>query len=102
MSLKKQNLKSKPICKVTFKLPGEMIPEAKVAHIVGEFNSWDIYANPMKKLKDGSFTATLDLEQGREFQFRYLIDETDWKNDEAADRYERTPFGNDENSVVIT
>lgn len=102
MSLKKQNLKTKPICKVTFKLPGEAAPNAEVVHIVGDFNSWDIYATRMKKLKDGSFTATVDLEQGHEYQFRYLIDESTWENDWAADKYVSSPFGNAENSVVTT
>ena len=68
---------------------------------MGEFNGWDVYATPMKKLKDGSFTVTLDLEKGRTYQFRYLIDETRWENDWEADKYVPTPFGNIENSVVI-
>lgn len=102
MSLKKQNLKSKPVCKVTFKLPGEAAPNAKVAHVVGDFNSWSETTHPMKKLKDGSFTATVDLEQGREYQFRYLIDETSWENDGEADKYVPSPYGNQENSVVVT
>lgn len=102
MSLKKQNLKSKPVCKVTFKLPAEAAPNADVVHVVGDFNSWDIYATQMKKLRDGSFTVTVDLEQGGEYQFRYLIDETSWENDWDADKYVPTPFGNADNSVVVT
>ena len=100
MSLKKQFLKSRSVCKVTFRLPREAAKAAETVHVVGEFNSWDVYATPMKSLKNGSFTVTIDLEQGREYQFRYLVDETRWENDWDADKYLPSPFGNCENSVV--
>ena len=101
MSMKKQYLKTKPICKVTFRLPKEAAKPAEAVHIVGEFNNWDIYATPMKKLKSGAFTVTLDLDRGREYQFRYLMDETKWENDWQADKYVPTPYENAENSVVV-
>jgi 1,4-alpha-glucan branching enzyme len=100
MSLVKKYLKTKPVCKVTFKVSPETAPNAKSVNLVGEFNGWDIYATPMKRLKDGSFKVQLDLESGKEYQFRYLIDEMDWENDWEADGYKPTPFGNAENSVV--
>ena len=101
MSIKKQYLKSKPVCKVTFCLPKEAARSATQVNIVGEFNDWDVRATPMKKLKNGNFTVTLDLEAGREYQYRYLIDEKYWENDWCADNYVRAPFGNSDNSVVI-
>ncbi|NCC24648.1 MAG: glycoside hydrolase [Deltaproteobacteria bacterium] len=100
MSLEKKYLKTKPICKVTFRVPAEMAPGAGSVNLVGEFNGWDIYAMPMQRLKDGSFKLQLDLETDRDYQFRYLIDEMDWENDWSADGYRPTPFGNSENSVV--
>jgi len=54
----------------------------------------------MNTLKDGSFTLTLDLETGREYQFRYLLDGTNWINDEAADSYCPSGFGDSQNSVI--
>ena len=51
MTIKKQYLKSKPICKVTFKIPAEKGNAAKTAKIVGEFNSWSFAANPMNILQ---------------------------------------------------
>ncbi len=101
MIIKKQYLKSKPVCKVTFGLPGEIFKSALTAHIVGEFNSWDTKATPMKKLKNGAFILTIDLEQGREYQFRYLIDKTRWENASNADRYIPTPYGDCSNSVIV-
>lgn len=101
MSLKKQYLKSRPVCKVTFRLSKAAAQSAAHVHLVGEFNQWNILATPMKRLKNGSFTLTLDLEPDRSYQFRYLIDQIRWENDEKADKYVATQFGDCDNSVVI-
>jgi 1,4-alpha-glucan branching enzyme len=100
MSIKKQYLKTKPECKVTFILPKSMTKSAGTVYLVGEFNDWDAKAHPMKLQKDGSFNLTINLKKGREYQFRYLLDGFIWENDECADKYLRTPYGAD-NSVVI-
>lgn len=97
--LKKQYLKSRPVCKVSFYLPAAV--KAETAHLVGDFNDWDEQNTPMTQLKDGRFTVTLELEKGREYQFRYLVDQTEWHNDWEADKYVANPFSGD-NSVVIT
>jgi 1,4-alpha-glucan branching enzyme len=101
MSIQKRYLKSRPVCKVTFSLPREAVKSAKSVSIVGEFNQWDSSTNPLRKQKDGSFTTTLDLEKGREYQYRYLLDGLVWENDWKADRY--VPSGIDacEKSVVV-
>ena len=101
MSIKKQFLKSRPVCKVTFRIPEKLGNSAKTAHVVGEFNSWSFLATPMKRLKSGAFTTTLDLEQGREYQFRYLLDKKNWQNDADADNFAPTPYGDSENSVIV-
>lgn len=101
MSLKKQYLKSKDRCKVTFRLPKAAAPAAKSVHIVGEFNNWSTMQTPMKRLKSGEFTAIVNLAPGKEYQFRYLIDQTTWENDWEADRYVKNHFGDSENSVVV-
>jgi 1,4-alpha-glucan branching enzyme len=75
VSLKKQYLKTKERCKVTFRLPKAAAPGAKTVHIVGEFNDWSTVKTPMKRLKSGEFTAIVELAPGREYQFRYLIDQ---------------------------
>ena len=100
MSIKKQYLKTKPVCKVTFRISEEIGKSVGTAHVVGEFNNWDSFSTPMKKLKKGAFTATLNLEKDREYQFRYLLDNSDWQNDQDADKFVPTPFGDSENSVI--
>ncbi len=99
--IKKQFLKNKPVCKATFTFPAEAAPEAKEVTIVGDFNDWnETDGVPMKKQKDGMFKAMIELEAGRKYEFRYLIDGKKWENDWQADAYVSTPFGCD-NSVVF-
>jgi 1,4-alpha-glucan branching enzyme len=98
--LKKQFLKTKNVCKVTFSLPAAV--QGETVYLVGDFNSWDEHSHPMKRQKDGSFTLTVDLEKGREYQFRYLVNGTEWHNDWEADRYVPNPFSGDNSVVVAT
>jgi 1,4-alpha-glucan branching enzyme len=99
--IKKQYLKSRDSCKVTFRLPGAAAPDAGTVSVVGEFNGWDLNANPMKKLKSGDFTATLEMTPGREYRFRYLIDHTVWENDWNADKYQQGPYGSDDSVIIL-
>ncbi len=101
MSMKKKYNKKKDLCKVTFLVPGEAAMGANAVNIVGDFNNWSIMNHPMKRLKNGDFTVAIDLEAGREYQFRYLMDEKVWENEWEADKYVRSEYGNCENSVVI-
>jgi 1,4-alpha-glucan branching enzyme len=100
MSISKKYLKSKPICKVTFIVPKLEAETAKTVYLVGDFNNWQTNNLPMKKQKSGDFKVTLDLSTEREYQFRYLLDTEHWKNDDAADKYVPSPYG-EENSVVV-
>lgn len=101
MSLKKQFLKSKPICKVTFELTKEEANDSEKVFLVGEFNNWDKEATPLKKLKKGTFKTTLELETGKEYQFRYLFDNEVWSNEADADKQVPNEFGDSKNSVII-
>ncbi|GAB2779353.1 hypothetical protein GCM10027275_23620 [Rhabdobacter roseus] len=102
MALTKQYLKSKPICKVTFTLPAEAAAEATKVSLVGDFNDWNPEdAAPLKKQKDGSYKATLELEPGKEYQFRYILDGEKWTNDWEADKYVPSGVALEDNSVVV-
>ena len=100
MTLKKQYLKSKPECKVTFVLSKEIANGAKKVVLVGDFNEWDSKGIKMTKKKDGSFSKQLNLPVGKEFAYRYLIDGKKWENDGEADYYVSSPISNEENGVV--
>ncbi len=96
----KNNLKSKKgVCKVTFELPKEV--QAETAMVVGDFNNWDPNATPMKRKKDGAFSTAVNLEAGKEYRFRYWLDNSRWENDWHADAYLPNRFGS-EDSVVRT
>jgi len=99
MSLNKKYLKSKPICKVTFKVAKEECDAANTVALAGDFTDWKEV--PMKKLKSGDFSLTLDLETENKYQFRYLLNEEKWENDWAADEYVPSPMSFEDNSVVV-
>jgi 1,4-alpha-glucan branching enzyme len=101
MSIKKQYLKNKEICKVTFSVPESEGNKVQKVHVVGEFNDWSISTTPMKRSKNGVFTASVDLKPGQEYQFRYLLDENRWDNDTEADKFAETPYGDARNSVIV-
>lgn len=96
----KKYLKTKPICKVTFKILKKDIGPAKSVNITGEFNDWNTESTPMKKLKSGDFTFHIDLVKNKAYQFRYLVDNEKWVNDNSADAYYPSPFPGVDNSVI--
>lgn len=97
--LTKEYTKTRRSCRVTFELPAEV--QANSAMLVGEFNDWNHSSTPMKRLKDGGFTATISLKPGKEYRFRYLLDGDRWENDHAADRYLPNNHGSDDSVVVV-
>ena len=102
MGLKKSFSKDKTKCTVTFTVSAEAAQGAKTINIAGDFNSWSSTDTPMKKGKDGSFSAKIELVAGKEYQFRYLLDNSKWENDWNADKYIPAPYSNADNSVVVT
>ncbi|HEX2932499.1 MAG TPA: isoamylase early set domain-containing protein [Candidatus Binatia bacterium] len=101
MSLKKQYLKKTGACKVTFSLPKEAVGSATKVHLVGDFNDWNQDVTPMKRLKNGTFSATVPLQPNREYRFRYLLDGARWENDWSADKYLANAHGSDDSVVVV-
>ena len=96
MAIKKQYLKSKPVCKVTFSVPAK---EAKKVAVVGNFNEWNTEATELKKLKNGTFKTTVDLASENSYEFRYVVD-GNYVNDEQADAYAWNDFAAAENCVI--
>lgn len=82
---------------VTFSMPAAL--GAKTFHVVGDFNNWSTTATPLNLSEDG-WCVSLELDAGRAYQYRYLVDGR-WFNDWKADGYEPNEYGGD-NSVVIT
>jgi 1,4-alpha-glucan branching enzyme len=101
MSIEKKFLKAKPVCKVKFSLSGDQYKSADSVHVVGDFNEWKLDETPLKKSKTGTWSATIDLPAGKEYQFRYLIDGSKWENDPESDRFTPSGMSMDENSVLV-
>ena len=98
--LKKSYSKTKPVCKVTFTLPLEAANGAKDVRVLGDFNNWSWENGTKMKSGKKEFAAAIELETGKNYQFRYLMDNHVWENDWAADEYVTAPFMGITNSVV--
>ncbi len=96
MSIKKQFIKSKPVCKVTFSISAK---EAINASVVGDFNNWDIEAGTMEKLKNGTFKALLEMPKDATYEFKYVVD-GEFVNEPEADSQVWNDFAGAENSVL--
>lgn len=83
--------------RVTFSMPAGIW--AETIHLVGDFNNWSSTSTPLR-LGDDGWSVSLELDVGNSYQYRYLINGTDWYNDWRADRYVPNEYGGD-NSVVV-
>lgn len=97
MAIKKQFIKTKPVCKVTFSIEAK---EAVAAAVVGDFNNWNPKEGELSKLKNGTFKATFELPASNTYEFRYLVD-GEFINEAEADAYKWNDFAAAENSVVV-
>ena len=100
MSIQKHFLPGKGVCQVLFTLPESYFDEAKKIAVVGDFNDWNHEKHFMRKTKDGRFQRKVELPVGKEYQFRYLIDDSNWDNEWEADGFVETPYEEIYNSMV--
>ena len=75
---------------------------AQTAAVCGEWNDWSAGAGLMHRDAEGGFSLTVDLDPGRAYRFRYLLDGDRWDNDWAADAYVRNGFAGDDSVVDLT
>jgi 1,4-alpha-glucan branching enzyme len=85
--------------RVTFRLPSTIWADS--VHLVGDFNDWSRISHPLRRTRDGEWEISMLLDEGRTYQFRYLVNGSEWQNDWNADRYVSNPFGG-ENSLIET
>lgn len=96
MAIKKQFIKSKPVCKVTFSVEAK---EATNAAVVGDFNNWNPETGALSKLKNGTFKAVFELPTDASYEFKYLVD-GEYRNESEADSSRWNDFAGAENSVL--
>ncbi len=66
-------------------------PEAGAVFVAGTFNGWNNKANPLKKNREGLWSATLYLFSGH-YEYRFIVD-GQWENDPACSRRRLNRFG---------
>jgi 1,4-alpha-glucan branching enzyme len=96
MSIKKQFIKTKPVCKVTFSVEAK---EANTASVVGDFNNWNPAEGELSKLKNGTFKGVFELPKNASYEFKYVVD-GDFINDPEADAFKWNDFAGAENGVL--
>jgi 1,4-alpha-glucan branching enzyme len=74
--------------KIQFVYPAS---EARKVFLGGDFNSWDILANPMKQDKNGIWKVTVNMKPGR-YEYRFFVDEK-WENDPSCTGCVPNKFG---------
>ena len=97
MALEKQPSPTNGTTRVTFRLPAEA--GAERAELLGEFNNWSPAA--MRPLPDGGHDLTVEVESGRSYRFRYLLDGQRWENDWQADTYVANEYGGDDSVIDL-
>lgn len=88
--------------KVMFTLSAEVVGEATSGLLLGEFNNWDYNAGiELEKQKDGSMQAAASLEGGKKYEYRYLLNDGRWVNDQSAHQYVHISGLQVENCVIL-
>lgn len=64
------------VVKVTFALPAEEFDEP--VSVLGDFNGWDPLAHPLKKRRNGTKSATVEVPAGQAVRFKYLAADGRW------------------------
>ncbi len=96
MSIKKQFVKTKPVCKVTFSVASKA---AQNVAVVGDFNNWDQKAGALSQLKNGTFKGVFELEKDASYEFKYVVDGS-FVSEPEADSQRWNEYAGSENSVL--
>ena len=88
--------------KVIFTLPPESVANAAEGILLGEFNNW----NPeegihLQKKEDGSMIAELSLTAGKTYEYRYLLSDGRWVNDNNGKAFSQV-YGHAVENCVLT
>ena len=74
-------------------------PDANKVVLGGDFNNWNIRAQPMKN-EGGVWKKTVTLEPGR-YEYKFLVD-GQWRNDPNNTQVCANRFGTHNNVLVIS
>jgi 1,4-alpha-glucan branching enzyme len=97
--IKQTPVKGSDKVKVNFVLPKDSV--AGKVSVVGDFNGWDPYVHPLRPRSNGTKSVAVTLPVSQRFAFKYLDENGQWLDDEAAHDYVDNGAGG-VNSVVRT
>jgi 1,4-alpha-glucan branching enzyme len=83
---------------VIFEIPGSIW--ADQIHLVGDFNGWDVHSLPFRHNREENWEVQLELDEGREYRFGYLIDGDTWGSKQQADQHAVGPNGTYDSAVI--
>lgn len=86
-------------CRLTFR----HCPDQPVAslHLVSSHDDWSTSDRPMMQRKDGCYSTSLVVPGGTRVQFRYLMDNEIWINDDDADEFVNNNHGETDGVIVV-
>ena len=97
-------LQKKPLAdrkvEVTFRMPP--LDEVVELYLCGDFNDWQVKGVPLSQESDGTWVATLVLDAGKSYRFRYCDNQGRWHNDWEADAYVPNDFGTEDSVLDLT
>jgi hypothetical protein len=94
MAIKKQFVKTKPVCKVTFSVAAK-----RQMRLLLDFNNWNPKEGTLNKLKNGTFKGVFNIDKDAAYEFKYVIDGA-FVNEIEADSFKWNEFAGAENSVL--
>ena len=74
--------------------------DAKEVNLVGDFNDWDRESLPFRQNREGNWGIEVELEAGRKYRFRYLLDGEHWRDDWHADEFVSNPLGGYDSIII--
>jgi 1,4-alpha-glucan branching enzyme len=95
----KVNKKKSGKVRVMFTMPA--IDCCGCSYLVGRFSEWNESVYRMHCAEDGKWSLALELEPGRDYQYRYRTDKGVWFNDSVDNACAKSTYTS-ENSVVRT
>lgn len=88
--------------KVLFRLSAHYAGGVNSGVVLGEFNNWNIEKGlPLHRQEDGSLTAEIELTGGKRYEYRYLLGDGRWVNDDSARAYSEHSGHHVENCVIV-
>jgi len=83
---------------VVFEIPGTIWAES--VNLVGDFNNWDRESLPFRYNRLGNWQVEVELDAGKEYRFRYLLDGDQLRDDWQADKSVQNLLGGYDSFIV--